>query len=218
MAQYIENRQKVLKITKNTLKQRYVGLLSWFFVSYFVSLSVLSSVPSNEAVASVVKIDPVSTTVSRVVVEEPRRVVIDNIGVDTVVINPFRSDVASLDTELLKGVVRYPGSARLGEDANMFIFGHSSGLPVIINKAFKAFNKLGTLKVGDEIKVYGDTRIYIYRVVNVRLVDSNEALVELKTGKKILTLSTCNTFGEKEERFVVNAEFLSASELGQNNI
>jgi sortase (surface protein transpeptidase) len=39
-------------------------------------------------------------------------------------------------------------------------------------------------------------------------VDQTRALVEFDNNKNMLTLSTCNTFGAKSERYVVEADYL----------
>ena len=91
----------------------------------------------------------------------------------------------------------------------MLIFAHSAEAYVILNNLnLKAFNKLEDLKSGDIIKVYGSAEIYEYRVKAVTLVDANQALVTLGGTKNTLTLSTCNTFGAKSERYVVEADFV----------
>jgi LPXTG-site transpeptidase (sortase) family protein len=121
--------------------------------------------------------------------------------------NPNTTNVATLDEYLKKGAVRYPGSGTIGL-GNMFIFAHSTGIKVVNNQAYKAFNGLKDLTTGDIIKVYGESKIYQYKVTSVRLVDSNEALVTFDTTGSRLTLSTCNTFGAKTERYVVEADFI----------
>ncbi len=143
----------------------------------------------------------------------PVRVVIEAIGVDVSVSSPTSTNVAVLDQALLKGAVRYPGSGTLTENKNMLIFGHSSHLPVVHNKAFQAFNGLEKLQAGDVIKVESSTHAYFYRVSSVRLADASEVLVQFNTGTKKLTLSTCDTFGEKSERFVVEADFVGKAPL-----
>ena len=70
-------------------------------------------------------------------------------------------------------------------------------------------NRLNELQLGDEIKLFSDEKEYIYKVTTVALVDQNEALVKFETGKRKLTLSTCDTFGKRDARFVVTAEFIS---------
>ncbi len=139
--------------------------------------------------------------------EVPTRIIIKKIGVDTIVSNPNTTDVKTLDDYLLRGAVHYPGSGLIGE-GNMFIFGHSSSLSVVKNQAFKAFNGLRNLAAGDEIEIYAGTNKYIYKVNKVTLVDGKQALVDFGVTKNMLTLSTCNTFGAKTERYVVEADFV----------
>ena len=143
----------------------------------------------------------------------PLRIVIDSVGIDALVLNPQSKDIAVLDNALLSGVVRYPSSGLLGDEANMFLFGHSSFLPSVNNKNFKAFNNLQKVKKGDTIRVESTDMVNLYIVETIRLVDADEALVELsRTGKK-LTLSTCNSFGAPGERYIVEASFVESHAL-----
>ncbi len=139
--------------------------------------------------------------------ENPVRIVIDKIGVDSLISNPNTTNVTTLDEYLKQGAVRYPGSGLPGS-GNMFLFGHSTGIRVVNNQAYKTFNGLKDLKTGDFIKIYGATKIYTYKVTSVVLVDQSRALVELSGDKNMLTLSTCNTFGAKSERYVVEADYV----------
>jgi LPXTG-site transpeptidase (sortase) family protein len=139
--------------------------------------------------------------------ESPTRIVIDKIQVDSTISNPNTTNVNTLDEYLKQGAVRYPGSGLLGI-GNMFIFAHSTGIRVVNNQAYKAFNGLKDLREGDIIKVYGQSAVYRYIVTDVTLVDQTRALVEFDNNKNMLTLSTCNTFGAKSERYVVEADYL----------
>ena len=143
---------------------------------------------------------------NNIIAESPTRIVIEKIGVDSTVSNPNSTKVSVLDEYLKKGAVRYPGSGLIGS-GNMFIFGHSTSLKTVNNQAYKTFNNLRNLKIGDDIKVYGEFKVYTYRVSSVVLVDEKQALVQFDNKNK-LTLSTCNTFGEKSERYVVEADFV----------
>ncbi|MES2436693.1 MAG: sortase [Patescibacteria group bacterium] len=137
----------------------------------------------------------------------PTYISISKIGVSTAVVNPTSTNNDVLNQNLLKGAVRYPGSGTL-EQGNMFIMGHSSGLKVVNNKAYKAFNGLKNLSFGDSIVVTSGGKTAVYAVSSVSLVDSDEGFVNLKTNTHMLTLVTCNVFGEKEERFLVEATFV----------
>lgn len=143
--------------------------------------------------------------------KQPVRLVIEKIGTDAPVENPQSRDIAVLDAALLKGVVHYPGSGSLESNTNMFIFGHSTNWTSVNNQAFKSLNRLNELRLGDEIKLFSDEKEYIYKVTSVALVDQNEALVKFETGKRKLTLSTCDTFGKRDARFVVTADFINES-------
>jgi LPXTG-site transpeptidase (sortase) family protein len=139
----------------------------------------------------------------------PVRIQIERIGLDTPILNPASSDVNVLDRALLSGAVRYPESGLLGQNANMLLFGHSSYLPVVQNKAFKAFNELSKLTKGDSITVFAEDSIYIYNVTSVVLSKADDALVQFSATEPTLTLATCNSFGSKEDRWVVTARLVS---------
>ncbi len=141
--------------------------------------------------------------------ELPTRVVASAINMDVVVLNTQSSDIAALDADLLKGAVRYPTSARLGEMGTVLLFGHSSYLPIVRNQNYKAFNGIQNLKQGDEVVVHSAGRTYRYTVSGVRLANASEDVVELRSDGQYLTLVTCNTFAAKTARYVVTAQLAS---------
>lgn len=136
----------------------------------------------------------------------PDHISIPEIGVNTSIGQPETQNVAVLDEYLLRGAVHYPGSGTV-DAGNIFLFGHSSGLSVVRNPAYKAFNNLNKLSRGDEIYIEADGETYVYKVTSVQLVTEDEALVNFNNPARTLTLSTCNTFGAKQERWVVEAVF-----------
>lgn len=138
---------------------------------------------------------------------KPIHITIASVGINTTVEEPASREIIVLDNALLKGAVYYPGSGGLN-GGNALIFGHSTGLSVVHNQAFKTFNNLKNIKAGDEISVTGDDgEVYVYKALSVELVNQSEELVEFNTAKNMITLSTCNTFGQKQERHVVKAVF-----------
>ena len=139
-------------------------------------------------------------------------IIIPKINLTEPIIFPTSTELSNLKVALRKGVAHYPDSALPGEDGNVFIFGHSSHVAIVHNRMFKAFNGLGDLREGDSIKVVGGDMAYIYRVTSVRIADANEELINLSGAKseRKLTLSTCDSFGGKSSRFIVEADFIGA--------
>lgn len=140
-------------------------------------------------------------------------IVIPKIGVDAPVIFPQSRDLNILNTALASGVVHYPGSALPGETGNVFIFGHSTGLPVVHNKNYEVFNRVKELKKGDVIRIRMGSREYLYLVKTLEVKAADDARIDLESDKKLLTLSTCRIIGGKESRYVVTAEFLRSYPL-----
>ncbi len=144
--------------------------------------------------------------------EEPTRLVIPSISVDTVISNPKSTSYEILDAALTKSAVRYPGSGLPGV-GNMFIFGHSTGFSVVQNQAYKVFNKLKNVKQGATVTVYSKSAVYEYKVSSVKLVDKSKQLVEFDTVTNMLTLSTCDSFGREQDRYVVEASLVGVRKL-----
>ncbi len=150
------------------------------------------------------------TAANVIYAENPIRIVIPSIEVDSLILNPTSAKHEILDAELTKGVVRYPGSGLPGS-GNMFLFGHSTSFGVVQNKAFKVFNNLQNLRAGDKINIYGNEGVYVYSVTTVKKVDKDNALVQFDTQNDMITLSTCDSFGKPSDRYVVEGDLVSVS-------
>jgi len=140
----------------------------------------------------------------------PDKIIFDTLDKEVAVLNPASSDINTLDNALLSGVVRHPDSADLLDKGTMFLFGHSSYLPVVHNKNFQAFNGIQNLKWGDKIRVQSGDFEYVYRVDREYEAKASTASVELIEGTSRLILSTCDTFGAKEDRFIVEATLIDS--------
>ena len=134
----------------------------------------------------------------------PQKIEISKIGVSSVIQAPQSADVAVLDAALAKGATYYPGSGTL-QGGNMFIFGHSTNWKIVNNPAYKTFNGLDKLISGDEVVLTSGGKTYVYEVQSVRLASEDDVLVEFDKGGRTLTISTCDTFGKKQDRWVVEA-------------
>ena len=183
-----------------------VAILAWF--DLLPNPTVAAASP-NVLVASstqqiVVSPKIVTTT------ELPIKIYIPALSRTASIANTRAADVTSLDALLLKGAVRYPTSAKLGEDGNVVVFAHSSYLPIVGNQAYKTFNGIQKLAKGDTIFVYSAQNAYTYRVRSVAKESATNGAIDLAVSGRVLTLATCNSFGEKSDRFVVTADFVES--------
>ncbi len=207
---------------KQQEKQGIIKLIrdnkGYFFINLFIVLTITFSVlylfdlvPTE--FKTIIGRAPVAETTGNRTGELPLSIKIASIGVDSQIYNPATTSNDVLNDYLLKGAVRYPGSGLLGGSGNIFIFGHSTGIKIVNNQAFKTFNGLRNLKKGDLIKISSSNYEYTYKVLSVDMETADKALVKFDTNSKILTLSTCSHFGEKTNRDVVQSEFVSKKAL-----
>ncbi len=208
--------------SRDVLVQRRAQFVRTFVLTAFVlgSILVLFDVVPESNVQSTLETISSSSTNSVVVpqkkvveVTTPVRILIATRAIDTSIVTPQSTDIAVLDRALLTGAVHYPGSAHAGEKGNMLIFGHSSYLPVVKNKSYQAFNDLGKSKKGEVIEVFSSTHRYTYTIHSVALKRAEDVIVPLDVSEPTLTLATCNTFGAKQERWVVIAHLTQKQPL-----
>ncbi len=143
----------------------------------------------------------------------PSTITFDSLGKTLTVLNPTSRKVADLDSALLSGVVRHPDSADFETTGNIFILGHSSYLPNVFNKNFQAFNSIQELTWGDTIRLRSTDTEYVYQVERVYKAKASEVSVPVSSGEAKLTLATCNSFGSKDDRFIVEASLISQKAL-----
>ena len=205
------------------IKQNPLAFFGVFFVAVFVTylaLYLLDFYPEPKTVeendAEIVEDDFFVTSDDEVQVEdvdeveptvrgeEPVSMTISSLGKTVTVLNPDSADMATLESELQKGVIRHPDSVRLGEKGNVVILGHSSYLPNVMNKNYQAFNGVQDLKWGDLITVSSGGKDYVYRVDRVYKATTDEVL-PVAGEEQTLTLVTCNVFAGKEDRYILEA-------------
>lgn len=197
-------------------KWSFLGIFAFIFLVSVVTLGKWDLLPDTAAASAAADSAHPSVSVSVhpsnpiVAPELPTKIEISAIGLAASIANPTTTNVESLDQYLLSGAVRYPTSARLGETGNVVLFGHSSYLPIVRNQAYKTFNGIQKLVAGDTITVYSAGAVYTYRVRNVAKESANDAGISLATTGRVLTLSTCDSFGAKTDRFVVTADFVES--------
>lgn len=102
------------------------------------------------------------------------------------------------DLTLNRGVGHIAGTALFGKNGNVGIAGHRDGF----------FRGLKDVKIGDRIGVEEPSKVEIYIVDRVQIVDPKNVTVLRSSGKPELTLVTCYPFyyiGSAPQRFIVHA-------------
>ncbi len=204
-------------------KYAFFGLFFVFFLISYTILVAIDFVPEPKSTTepepdSVIVNDQTAfeTEIPAVVVEEPQlptSIYIEKLDRTVQILNPESRSVADLDAALLKGVVRHPDSAKLAQNGNVFILGHSSYLPTVLNKNFQAFNGIEKLEWGDIIEVSSGGRVHVYEVEKVFKAQASELTVPIAGDARRLTLATCNSFGSTDDRFIVEAREIEVRTL-----
>lgn len=206
------------KASRTAYTQKW-SFLAVFICIFFTSVGLAAKydILPNPPAKKVTSIDPSALAAAPATLqtapEFPTKIEIPAIGLSEDIGNPDTTDVAKLDAALLSGPVRYPSSSKLGETGNVIVFGHSSYLPVVRNQAFKAFNGIQKLKAGDIITVTGEGHVYTYAVESVETENASVDAIPLTVSGSKLTLATCDSFGEKSDRFVVTAKLVRTESL-----
>jgi LPXTG-site transpeptidase (sortase) family protein len=199
-------------------KWNFLGVFAVVFLGSIFTLGQLNLLPEMSPSAVVLAANPHLAANTNVLapiatVELPTKIEIPAINLAATIANPTTTDVAVLDQKLLKGAVRYPTSASLGETGNVVLFGHSSYLPIVSNQAYKTFNGIQKLVAGDVVTVYSSDTAYTYQVRSVAKESANDAGIPLSVAGRVLTLATCDSFGAKTDRFVVVADFVESHSI-----
>ena len=143
----------------------------------------------------------------------PKRIEIASLGIDLEVRNPDTQNIEALDRELMKGAVRYPTSALLGEkNKAVVIFGHSTQIPGYYGM-YRAFNGIENLKDGEIVALYSKNKQYLYRVSKVYKANAQTDSIPLSAQNNKLILVTCNGFGKKTERWIVEADLVGVYKI-----
>lgn len=119
---------------------------------------------------------------------------------------------AAIQRALEKGVVHYPTTSNPGEIGNGVIFGHSANNILNQGKYKFAFVLLKRLENGDTFYVQKDSKRYVYKVFDKKVVSPSEVSVlypSYPDKPSTFTLITCDPPGTSLNRLVVVAEQIS---------
>ena len=208
-------------------KYAFFGLFFVFFLISYTILVAIDFVPEpkieteseikNEGKSlNFIEQTAFETDIPVAAVEEPllpTSMYIKKLDRTITVLNPESRSIVDLDAALLDGVVRHPDSAKLAQNGNVFILGHSSYLPTVINKNFQAFNGIEKLDWGDTIEVSSGGKIHVFEVEKVFKAQASDLTVPIAGDERRLTLATCNSFGSTDDRFIVEAREIEVRSL-----
>lgn len=154
------------------------------------------------------------TTTSASSLGSTPQVIIPKINVEIPVDYSLTTDDESvIETALENGVVHYPSTVMPGQDGNAAFFGHSSNNIFNPGKYKFAFVLLHTLVKGDTFYLTYNGTIYVYQVIDTRIVPPSDVSVLNDTEGKTATatLITCDPPGTSINRLVVTGEQISPS-------
>jgi len=111
--------------------------------------------------------------------------------------------------ELEKGIIRYPGSAKPGENGSSFIFGHSSNFPWIKWDYNDVFSLLDKVVYNDEVIVYYWQEKYTYKIKEKKVITPwDVSVLERNKDKSEITLMTCWPIWTTLNRLIVTWELI----------
>jgi LPXTG-site transpeptidase (sortase) family protein len=113
--------------------------------------------------------------------------------------------------ELENGVIRYPGSAKPGEQGNSFIFGHSSNFPWMEWEYNDIFSLLDHVSYDDEVIVYYGQEKHTYKIRTKNVISPGDVSVlqDDPDDKSKLTLMTCWPIGTTLNRLILTGDLIS---------
>jgi sortase A len=133
---------------------------------------------------------------------------------------PVVFDVESIEEKVIQqkledGVVHYPITEKPGELGNGAIVGHSSNNILNKGKYKFAFLMLKKLEAGDTFYIHYNSKRYVYKVYESKIVEATEVSVLEDTDRPAtFTLITCDPPGTSAKRLIVRGEQISPEPAG----
>ncbi|HLC44379.1 MAG TPA: sortase [Patescibacteria group bacterium] len=142
---------------------------------------------------------------------EPNRLSIPSLAIEAPIVYIVENKESVFQEALRGGVVHYPGTAKVGEYGNCYIFGHSSDYIWSAGAYKTIFATLPHIQVGALIVASNSQgQVFTYKVFDTRVVASDDTSV-LDQGnreRQLLTLQTSYPVGTALRRFVAVAELV----------
>ena len=191
----------------NLIRRPYVWVPVGIILILLLSFVVMNASYITKQVGYLV--NPPEPQIGQQTQLEANRLTIPSLGINTPITEPTASNETAFQEALKGGVVRYPGTAHVGQAGNAYIFGHSSDFAFKGGDYKTVFALLPQIKLGEEILVsdkeantfrYIVTESFVASSTDVHLLDQNT------NGEKILTLQTSYPIGTALKRWIVKAK------------
>jgi LPXTG-site transpeptidase (sortase) family protein len=156
------------------------------------------------------KTDDINTPLEEIKLE-PSSIKIPSLNITVPIIQVTETSETAFQKALQDGVVQFPGTAKVGELGNSYVFGHSSDYPWSKGKFKTVFALLPQIKISDTIYASNqDGKVFKYQVLETKVVSPTDLSVLDQQGnkKKLLTLQTSYPVGTALKRFIVVSELL----------
>jgi LPXTG-site transpeptidase (sortase) family protein len=179
-----------------------------FLFSFFNEIIITPFIMPSAHVSST----PLIIDASSVSTDPNPEVIIPKINVEIPVDYTQTSDDPNvIENALESGVVHYPNTVMPGQDGNAAFFGHSSNNIFNPGKYKFAFVLLHTLVKGDTFYLTYHTKVYVYQVIDTRIVPPSDVSVlnDTEGNTATATLITCDPPGTSINRLVVTGTQIS---------
>lgn len=209
----VSSRVKVSTKRKHQLKSLMFGLsmgtlvLVILLFGFFNERFIAPFITPSRNVSSTPIITDITTTEN---VSPNPVIIIPKINIEIPVVYDEKSiDESAVQRSLERGVLHYPTTSMPGEQGNVALFGHSSS-NIFNNGKYKfAFVLLNRLEAGDTFMIQKDSKRYVYKVFEKRIVKPTEISVLDARDRPTATLVTCDPPGTDLNRLVVVGEQIS---------
>ncbi len=145
------------------------------------------------------------------VLVEPNQIIIPSLDIVAPIKFITEANETAFQAALIDGVVLYPGTAKVGEVGNMYIFGHSSDFAFSKGKFKTVFALLPKIEIGAEILVSDAEGVqFKYKVYDKFVAEKTrtDLLSQETNNKRILTVQTSYPVGTALQRYIVKAELV----------
>lgn len=177
---------------------------SQWFISQFMYL--FNNPKNTQSSVSTTEPAKPSAVPEAEVVGPQNEIIIPKIGLTAPIVFIDTNSEVEVLKALQNGVVHYYGTAYPGEVGNTAFFGHSSNDWWEPGNYKFVFVLLEKLSVGDVYEIHYNSRKYVYKVTQTKIVPPNDLSVLNQTSKPTSTLITCTPPGTSWQRFVVVAD------------